>query len=335
MLSTLTNILWCETIMPSIVKYLLLAVLLAPHGLTAHAQFLHPPQVDDSAYPPDSLLQQKIENLIAGFRGDAGIYVRHLPSGRSAAVNADTLFPTASMVKVPILLKIFDRIEHGELSYDEKLVYRDSLLYEGVDILGSFKDGEEILLKKVVLLMITMSDNTASLWLQHLAGTGTAINDWLDRHGYSGTRVNSRTEGRTADWQRYGWGQTTPREMAELLVMIRQGRAVSPAASDEMYRVLSRIYWNGEALSQLPPTVHAASKQGAVSQSRSEVVLVNAPHGDYVFCIITNNQEDASWVAANEGYVLIRDLSRILWNHFEPDFDWQPPHGSTRYKSAD
>lgn len=303
--------------------------------LPAQAQRLHPPQMEKTSYPADSLLQHKIEHLVEGFRGDVGIYVRHLPSGRSAAVNPDTLFPTASMVKVPILLKIFDRIEKGEVKYDQKLVYRDSLLYEGVDLLGSFKDGEEILLKKVVMLMITMSDNTASLWLQHLAGTGTAINDWLERHGYSGTRVNSRTEGRHDDWQRYGWGQTTPREMAELLVMIRQGRAVSPAASEEMYRVLTRIYWNGEALSQIPPTVQAASKQGAVSQSRSEVVLVNAPHGDYVFSILTNNQEDTGWENDNEGFVLIRDLSRILWNHFEPESDWAPAPGREKYISAD
>lgn len=282
-----------------------------------------------SAHGLDPQLQARLESVAAGFRGDVGLYVRHLSSGNEAGINADTLFPTASMIKVPILLKTFDLIERGYLGYDQKLVYRDSLLYEGVDILGSFKDGEEILLRKVVMLMITMSDNTASLWLQHLAGTGTAINDWLDDHGFTSTRVNSRTAGRHRDWRRYGWGQTTPREMANLVVMIREGRAVSATASERMYRVLTDIYWRDEALSQIPPTVQAASKQGAVSRSRSEVVLVNAPHGDYVFCVITNNQEDASWDADNEGYVLLRDVSRLLWNHFEPDFGWRPAQGQS------
>ncbi|MDP7239546.1 MAG: serine hydrolase, partial [Candidatus Latescibacteria bacterium] len=80
-----------------------------------------------------------------------------------------------------------------------------------------------------------------------------------------------------------------------LLVLIREGRAVSPAASNDLYRHLTRIYWDDEALSQIPPTVQVASKQGAVSQSRSEVVLVNAPSGDYVFCIITKNQTDTRY----------------------------------------
>jgi beta-lactamase class A len=77
-------------------------------------------------------------------------------------------------------------------------------------------------------------------------------------------------------------------------------------------------------LSQIPPTVQAATKQGAVDQSRSEVVLVNAPGGDYVFCVITKNQKDISWEADNGGYTLIRTVSRMLWQYFEPHSMWRP-----------
>jgi beta-lactamase class A len=84
-----------------------------------------------------------------------------------------------------------------------------------------------------------------------------------------------------------------------------------------MYRYLTRIYWDDEALSQIPRTVQVASKQGAVSDSRSEVVLVNGPHGDYVFCVITNKQTDQSWAEENEGYVLIREVSKLLWGKLQ------------------
>jgi beta-lactamase class A len=119
--------------------------------------------------------------------------------------------------------------------------------------------------------------------------------------------------------------------MAELLVMIREGKVVSRASSEAMYRYLTRIYWNGEALSQIPPWVQAASKQGAVSRSRSEVVLVNAPPGDYMFCVITKNQADERWAADNEGYVVLRNVSAALWKHFEPDHPWAPSPGAARY----
>jgi beta-lactamase class A len=53
-----------------------------------------------------------------------------------------------------------------------------------------------------------------------------------------------------------------------------------------------------------------------VSASRSEVLLVNEPGGDFVLCLITKNQEDRSWGEDNEGYVLLRDVSKIVYEHF-------------------
>ncbi len=274
----------------------------------------------------DTSLQAKLEKRIDGFHGDAGIYVRHLGTGQTAAVEADTLFPTASMIKIPIAVGIFDQIEKGNLTLDQKLTFDpEAISYPaGQDIVASLRTGETISLSKLVLLMLALSDNNASLWCQALAGTGARINELMEVHGFDQIKVNSRTDGRRPDWENYGWGQTTPRQMGELLAAIREERVVSPWASQSMYRYLSGSAFHGEALSFLPPFVQAATKQGAVSQSRSEVVLVNAPSGDYVFCVITKNQEDKGWSDDNEGYVLIRDLSRILWEHFEPTSDWKP-----------
>ncbi|RZK75242.1 MAG: serine hydrolase [Pedobacter sp.] len=279
----------------------------------------------------DAKLNAMVADLAKDFKGDVGIYVKSLKTGKVASFNADTIFPTASMIKVPITCGIFDKIEKGELEYKTQLIYKDSLLYAGEDILGSFKHGEKIWLAKVLMLMITTSDNTASLWSQSLAGTGVAINQLMEKYGFEHTRVNSRTPDRQANQRKYGWGQTTPREMATLLTLIREGKMISPAASERIYRNLIRIYYDNDALSEIPPYVQVASKSGAVNASRSEVVLVNAPHGDYVFCIITKNQQDISWKHDNEGYALIRNLSKMLWNYFEPKSKWEPAKGMEKY----
>jgi len=280
----------------------------------------------------DQALEQRLAALVAPFQGEVGIYVRRLDDSRGATLRPDELFPTASMIKVPILAVTFDQIAHGRYPYDTVMTWADSLRYsdEG-DLFSKLQDGAQVPLSQVALWMITTSDNAAALWLQALVGGGMAINDWLAAHGFDSTRVNSRTPGRRPDWERHGWGQTTPREIAELVVRIREGQLVSPAADQAMYRHLTRIYWNGEALSQLPPWVQVASKQGAVDRSRSEVVLVNAPHGDYVFSVITRNQADTSWAATNAGWQLIRDVSALLWRKFELGVPYQPPAGSDQF----
>lgn len=278
----------------------------------------------------DRKLTSQLQDVINGFHGQVGICVQNLKTGKTAVINADTLFPTASMIKVSIQCGLMDKIEKGEMQYNQKLVYRDSLLYKGEDILGSFKDKDTIQLSKVALLMITMSDNTASTWLQKLVG-GDYINNWLQQNGFKVMRVNSRVPGREAIRSIYGWGVSTPFEMCRLFTMIRQGKAVSPAASERMSRNMARIYWDEKALSQIPPYVQTISKQGAVDAAKSETVLVNAPHGDYVFSIMTNHNTDQRWVPDNEASVLIKKVSALLWHYFEPHSNWKPAEGIDKY----
>src|SRR2546423_1245582 len=104
-----------------------------------------------SGQKTDKKLEIMISNLMKGFNGEPGVYVKSLKSGKIVAINADTVFPTASIVKVSILIGIIDKINRGELQYDSALVYKDSLLYAGEDILGSFKNNEKILLKKIIM----------------------------------------------------------------------------------------------------------------------------------------------------------------------------------------
>lgn len=268
------------------------------------------------AQKTDKKLQKRITEAIQGFSGDIGVYVKNLNSGRIVAINADTIFPTASMVKVPILIGIMHKINKGELGYHQELVYRDSLLYPGVDILGSFKDSQRIELSKVMMLSLTMSDNTASLWLQSLAGVGTRINEILDSLGFINTRVNSRTPGRQDNWRQFGWGQTTPREMATLMERISKGEIINKERSAQMLRLLGRNYWDEVSISQIPSDVFIASKNGAVDESRSEILFVNGRKARYVFCVCTNNNKDQSWKYTNEAWELTRKISRLVWNYF-------------------
>jgi beta-lactamase class A len=284
-----------------------------------------------TAQKTDKKLQRQIEEIVKGFNGEVGIYVKDLKKGRVVRINADTIFPTASIVKVSILLGVMDKINRGELSYHQQLQYKDSLYYAGADILGSFKADEKIELARAMMLMMTVSDNTASLWLQSLAGTGTRINELLDSLGFKHTRVNSRTPGREGDRSIYGWGQTTPEEIATLLEKVYKGEVVSKAASDKMLRLMNRNLFDIGALSMIPPYAAVFAKYGALNSNRNEVVLVKGANSNYVFCIMTKNNKDQSWKNSNEAWVLTRKLSALLWDHFEPRDKWTPAEGSERF----
>ena len=161
-----------------------------------------------------------------------------------------------------------------------------------------------------------MSDNTASLWLQSLAGGGKRINEILDSLGFENTRVNSRTPGRESNRLQYGWGQTTPYEMASLFEKIYKKEIISDSSSEKMLRLLGRNYWDENAISQIPSSVFVAAKNGALNESRSETLLVMARKNPYVFSICTKNNKDKSWTENNEAWLVTRKISKLVWDRF-------------------
>ncbi|MBE8720527.1 serine hydrolase [Sphingobacterium sp. Ka21] len=290
-------------------------VLLLTMSLSVHILF---------AQKVDKKLEDKLKNEIQHFEGDVGIYVQHLRLNKFVAIQADTVFPTASIVKVPILVGVFQKIADGQLQLNQSFRYDEKRVYGGSGLMQFYKDSTQTDLSTMISLMLSYSDNVSSLWLQELAGGGTTINPLLERLGLQHTKINSRTPGREDIWKKYGWGQTTPREMATLFSLIRNGQLIDKRYSDKMYRYLKNQFYNGRSLSQIPSHINTISKTGSVNDARGEVVLVNAPSGDYVFCILTKNNKDQSWNDQNEAEVLTRKISNIIWNHFEPKQPFVP-----------
>ncbi|MGB7394435.1 MAG: serine hydrolase [Pricia sp.] len=280
-----------------------------------------------TAQKTDKKLEKGLKELVKNFEGDVGVYVYDLKNNKEAAINADTIFPTASVIKVPILIEVFKKIKMGKLHLNDSLVYDVDRLYGGSGLMQYYKDSSVTDLRTLASLMITVSDNLTALWCQELAGGGSAINKTMAEVGLEHTRMNSRTEGRKKDWEKYGWGQTTPREMTSLLVKMRKRALVDAASSDEMYHLMTNSFYTDYSLSQIPPYVQTAAKQGMVDKSRSELVMVNAPHGDYAFYIATKNIKDESYDFDNKAWQLQRNISAYLWHYFEPKSDWKPAAG--------
>lgn len=306
-----------------------LVVVTATPSLTSRLRYKH----HEPIFTPDVELWKKIEPLITAFRGDVAVYVKHFGLNREVAYNADIVWPTASIVKIPLLVGLMDKVSKGEYSMDQVLTYSDSQVYPGSGIMQFFKDKTSVEFKTLPFLMISFSDNVASLWSQRLAGGGVVVNEMMSKLGLNATRVNSGTPGREEDWKKYGWGQTSAHEICDLITMIRNNKvplsqnekftkeenvAQQTVLQQEMYRLLSNHYYDENALAQIPPYYKTASKSGSLDNLRSEVVYVHGPKGEFVFSVLTNNIKDQRWVDDNEAVVLIRNISKIIYTHYNP-----------------
>src|SRR5262249_40894162 len=113
--------------------------------------------------------------------------------------------------------------------------------------------------------------------------------------------------------------------------MIADGRAGTPAACDEMQRILNRQYYDDRIASQIPPWVGVGSKHGTEGRSRSDVAVVHSPSGTYVLAVYTREATDTAMTAENEQDAAIRAISRAVWRHYHPQISWSPPPGTVAF----
>jgi beta-lactamase class A len=230
------------------------------------------------------------------------------------SIAADDVFPAACIIKVPILMTLLKRVTDGDLDWNARLAMTDDRVYGLDQVVDRLRPGTGMDLSELVHLMVSLSDVAAGLWCQDLAGGGHAINEWLASRGYVQTRVNSRTPGRERDFVEWGWGQTTPREALDLLVDIRERRAVSPEADAYADRILASTFYVQDSLFALPTDVHAILKTGATDHSRSEVLLIATPQGPLGCSVMTDGLADNSWAFDSAGDQVRRDLTAVVWD---------------------
>lgn len=278
-----------------------------------------------------------LEKEVAAFRGDMGLYYAKLDGSETIGINDQVPFETASTIKTAVMVAAFDLLNAGTgpfKSYYDTRTYTTSATAGGSGLLQNYKDNTRVELKELIHLMMTVSDNVATNMLCEWMGLD-AINQWLIRHDFEQTRIFSTIGGKQvwspegrAEW---GLGRTTPAEMGRLMTMIAEGKAGSPAATDEMLRVLSHQYFDATIPAGLPPTTWVGSKTGSLNRSRSDCAIIHGSDGLYVLVIFTKNNADTSWSYGNEAQATIRRISNLIWNHLHPQRPYTPPAGVEKF----
>jgi len=271
-------------------------------------------------------VDHRIQAAIKDFPGNVSLYARNLDTGVSYELRADEPVPTASTIKVPIMVELFAEAEEGKLDWTQKLELTDQDKVSGSGVLTELSAGDALPIRDLMHLMIVVSDNTATnLILNRIGGNG--VNARMAQLGLKQTAVMRKImqtkpeaqtdEGKKPENERWGTGRSCPRDMVALLEKLYRGELVSKAASAEMMSVLKRQRDHDGAGRDMNNTV-IASKAGALDHLRSDVAIVYSPHGPVAMAITVNNIPEVNYGADNPGNLLISRLSEILVEELAP-----------------
>jgi beta-lactamase class A len=273
-------------------------------------------------------LRRSIEAMMRGYEGVAGVSVRNLRTGESVAVRGDEPFPSASLIKVAVLVTLLDEVRRGNVGLDERvtMIRRDRV--PGSGILFSLDSGLQPTMGDLARMMISLSDNTATNLLLDKLNIRTV---WvkMDSLGLPRTRIHSKVYLRVASVApdssvKYGLGVTTPNEMVRLFGLLNDGRANGPALDSLALAMLRDNQDATKLVRWLPETVTAAHKTGEVDQARNDCGILYGPDAPVAICAMTRENRDTSYAVDNPAHLLIARIGREVFHAFNPSVALPP-----------
>jgi len=239
--------------------------------------------------------------LLEPHEGRVAAAVRHLESGIGFTYRADDRMPTASLVKLPVMVATYAAVHAGKARLDDRITLAAADLVPGSVVLDKLSPGAEFTLRDAVRMMIAASDNTATNIV--LARIGLpATNALLDQLTLPGIRLNSFVYRRdTAPdpglSRACGLGCGTAAEFVELLALIHSGdleRRGLVAAGDSQAMIDHLLACEDRGMSprDLPAGYRVAHKTGLVSGTRTDAGLILGPAGPIAFCVLTADNRD-------------------------------------------
>jgi beta-lactamase class A len=220
------------------------------------------------------------------------------------------------VIKLPILVELFHQIERGPLKLSDPVMLVAADQRPGSGVLQFLSTPHQLTINDAATLMIILSDNTATNLIIDKVGIRN-VNARMDSLGLKTTRLHAKvflgtaTTIDTAATNKWGFGVTTPMDIAEILTRLYRGQIVSDTASKQMVRMLRNNFEYEMIPRYLPAGVSVAHKTGALNASRHDCGIVFSKQRDYVLCILTKENVDQSWRVDTEARVMIADVARI------------------------
>lgn len=229
-------------------------------------------------------LEQQVRCMAGEFRGVAGVCVRDLARGDGFAVNGDEVFPTASTIKIHVLTRLLLRAERGEIDLNQPIRLTPELRVPGSGVLTYLEGPVELSMLDIAILMIIVSDNTATNLCIDWAGMD-ATNALLRELGLPHTTLRRKMQDQTAVAENRE-NIATPVECVQMLELLHRGQP-TPAVAEQCLAILKKKKSGPLFNRAIPADVALANKPGGMERVRCDAGIVYLARRPYALAVMT------------------------------------------------
>src|SRR5881392_551693 len=246
------------------------------------------------------LLWKKLEARVAEtadrMDGVMGVAILDLSDGRILLHNADRVFPTASSIKIAILLELYRQDQEaqtgakGKAKLDDIYTFDPKDLVEDSRIMAGLTAGvTRVTNRDLAQFMVTVSDNAAANVLIDRVGKDN-VNAMLRSLGLSKTMLRRKMMD-VAAARRGEENVATPQEMVRLLEAIHKGKVLNKQSTTELVKQLSTVK-QSYIPRYLPEGVQVANKPGELEGVRTDSGIVFAQNRPFAMSVMTAYDRD-------------------------------------------
>lgn len=260
-----------------------------------------------------SSLRTRILEMMSKVDGTFGLVVKVVGSGDEMNINGDQVFPSASIIKIPILVEALRQGIEGDLSLDERISLREEDKVGGSGVLKELAAGLRLPLIDILTLMIIVSDNTAANMAMRRVGMSN-INSNLKLLGLSKTVL--QRELMDFDARNRGLENlTSPRDMCDLLEMLVSKTILDEKSCENALDIMKRQQVRDRIPRYLPVGITVAHKTGEIAGIRHDVGVVFVGKEPYVFSAMSKDLRDKLSLTSSggKGTELIARISREVF----------------------
>ena len=241
-------------------------------------------------------LETRVREIADRFDGVMGVAILDLTDGRSILCNADRVFPTASSIKIAVLLELYRQDQETRsgakrtAKLDDTYTFDPKDLVEDSRIMAGLTGGvTHVTNRDLAQFMVAVSDNAAANILIERVGKDN-VNATLRGLGLSKTMLRRKMIDIAAA-QRGDENVATPQEMARLLEAIYKQKVLSKEATAAFIKQLSTLK-QSYIPRLLPESVQVANKPGELEAVRTDSGIVFAANRPFAISVMTAYDRD-------------------------------------------
>lgn len=243
------------------------------------------------------MLRQKTEKdlqeIVEASPSLIGLMAVDLSSGESIGINEKLVFAQASAIKIPILMEVYKQAHEKKFALTDIKPLTTSNTVGGSGILNAMLDPVSLSIRNYCMLMIGLSDNSATNTLIDLVGLKN-VTTTMQSLGFGNTRLQRKMIDQQASL-RNEENLSTPAEAARIMKLLYEGKFIDKSSSEEIVSILKKNpIENSKIASGVPANVKLAFKPGGMGGVSTEWAIVYLQNRPYAIAIMENYKTSAS-----------------------------------------